>query len=334
MRLPALICVLVFCVVFIPGAAAHHSAAAYDTQTEVTLEGTVTRWSWRNPHVYMNLEIPQADGSTLDVEIEAGSSSVLIPLGVASDSVQVGDRVTVTGNPARRSSDAVVLGRELVKADGTYVPLHIASRSIRQESDAVATSIAGTWFSSVGSFSGFLRAASSWALTEAGEEVSGQSTMDSVQANCVPIAIPGLMHYPVADTIRIEDDRVVINIDWMSSERIVYLDGRDHPDASEQFMHGHSVGHWEGDTLVVDTANFTEHPAGLSSTLRGSAQKHLIERFSLSEDGRSLDYSGYMEDPVYLADRVEWDSRFAFTPDMQPSNEACDLEIARRFLEQ
>ena len=72
---------------------AHHSAAAYDTQKEVKITGTVKEYKFRNPHVYMTLEVKKADGSTALTEVEAGAASVLGPLGFTKDSVAVGDVV-------------------------------------------------------------------------------------------------------------------------------------------------------------------------------------------------------------------------------------------------
>ena len=129
------------------------------------------------------------------------------------------------------------------------------------------------------------------------------------------------MFYPVADTITVERDRVVMKVDWMNSERTIFLDGRKHPPASEMFLHGHSVGHWEGDTLVAETTNFKEHPIGLTTTLPGSARKRVTERFRVSPDGKSLIYSGVVEDPVYLTRPVEWSGQWMYRPNMPHSNE-------------
>src|SRR3989440_7451445 len=82
-------------------ALAHHSAAAFNTQQEVKVTGTVTEYKFRNPHVYMTLQVKKTDGSTAVMEVEAGAASVLNPLGFNKDSVAVGDVVTISGNPGR-----------------------------------------------------------------------------------------------------------------------------------------------------------------------------------------------------------------------------------------
>lgn len=314
-------------------ARAHHSAAAFDTSEEVTVRGRIVEYSYRNPHVYLTLAVDNDSGSTVEMEVEAGAPSVLNPLGFTRESVTVGEIVTIAGNPGRRNPDALMLGRELFRADGSYLPLNISSRSVYEESDSTASTIAGTWFSPRTSFFGFLGGAGRWPVTAAGETAKANvDPLETPQKDCIPIAAPGLMFYPVADTIRIEDDRVVMTVDWMDTERVIWMDGREHPPASETFLHGHAVGYWEGETLVVDSRNYRAHPMGLSTSLPGSTQKHLVERFEVGQDGRSLVYSGTMEDPAYLTEPVEWSGTWEYRPSMPHSNSACDVDTARRFL--
>src|SRR5215471_2494119 len=318
---------------FAGSALAHHSAAAFDTQQEIKVSGTVTEYKFRNPHVYMSLQLKKADGSTSLMEVEAGAASVLSPLGFTKDSVAVGDVVTITGNPARYNPDKMMLGKDLYKRDGTYYPLNIASRSTYTDKNELATSIAGTWFSPRTEFNGFFAGASKWPVTNKGKaEMAKVTPFSTTQKDCIPIGAPALMFYPVADTISIERDRVLMKVDWMNSDRTIYLDGRKHPPAGQTFLHGHSIGHWEGDTLVVETTNFQEHTMGLSMSLPSSTQKKLIEKFLLGPDGKTLLYSGVVEDPVYLTKPVEWSGHWEYRPNMPHSNERCDLETARKFL--
>lgn len=312
---------------------AHHSAAAFNTQQEIRVTGTVTQYTFKNPHVYLAIQVKKADGSTSLMEIEAGAASVLNPLGFTRNSVAVGDVVTITGNPARNSPDKLMLGKDLFKQDGTYYPLNIASRSVYAANNETATSIAGTWFSPRTEFNSFLGGVRNWPVTEKGRAaMANVDPKATTQKDCIPIGAPALMFYPVANTITVQRDRVVMKVDWMDSERVVYLDGRKHPPASQTFLHGHSVGRWEGKTLVVETANFKEHAMGLSTSLPSSTQKRLVERFAVAPDGKSLIYSGVLEDPVYLSKPVEWSGQWMYRPNMPHSNEKCDLEVARKFL--
>jgi len=313
---------------------AHHSAAAYDTQKEIKMTGTVKVYTFKNPHVYMTVEVKKADGSTGMLEVEAGAASVLNPLGFNKDSVKVGEVVTITGNPSRNSPDKLMLGKDLVKSDGTYYPLNIASRSVYATKNEVATSIAGTWFSPRTEFTRFLGGARGWSATDKGRAAMAAPAdpKATTQKDCVPIGVPALMFYPVANTITVERDRVVMKVDWMDAQRIVYLDGRKHPAADQTSLLGHSVGRWDGKTLVVETANFKEHPMGLSTSLPSSTQKRVTERFALSPDGKNLVYSGTVEDPVYLARPIDWTGTWEYRPGMPHSNQKCDLDVARKFL--
>jgi hypothetical protein len=154
----------------------------------------------------------------------------------------------------------------------------------------------------------------------------------TTQKDCIPIGLPATTFYPVATTIDVQKDKVIIKTDWMDTNRTVYLDGRKHPPATQLFQHGHSVGHWEGKTLVVETTNFKEHPMGLSTSVPSSDQKKLIEKFSLSEDGKSLIYAGTIDDPKYLTQQAQWSGRLEYRPGMPQSNQKCNVDVARKFL--
>jgi len=78
--------------------------------------------------------------------------------------------------------------------------------------------------------------------------------------------------------------------------RTIYMDGRSHPSRMDPTFYGHSIGWWEGDTLVVDTRGFNEgfwiDRAGLPTTSR----LHTLERFT-RVDAVRIDYSLTIDDP-------------------------------------
>jgi hypothetical protein len=329
--------VVLACVVVVlawSGAAAHHSAAAFNTQQEVKTTGSVIEYRFANPHVYIALQVKHEDGSTRRVDVEAGAASVLNGLGFTKNSLKIGEVVTVVGNPGRKDPGALMLGRELYKRDGTYIPLNLASKTAYSSGGAAATSIAGTWFPPSTEFFGYMGTVAKWPLTQearAAMKAAADPTA-TTQKDCIPIGVPGVMFYPVANTITVRKDRVVMKVDWMGTERTVYLDGRQHPPATDTSLHGHSVGHWDADTLVVETTNFTEHPMGMSTNAPSSTRKKVVERLRLGPDKRTLLYSGVVEDPVYLAKPAEWSGKWEYRPRMPHSNQRCDVEVARRFL--
>ena len=86
-------------------------------------------------------------------------------------------------------------------------------------------------------------------------------------------------------------DSVLILNEMVHDARIVRMNAQHLPKTIRRWM-GDSVGHWEGDTLVVDTTNFTD-----KTRFRGSTENlHVIERFT-RVDGRTLLYRFTIEDP-------------------------------------
>jgi hypothetical protein len=88
-------------------------------------------------------------------------------------------------------------------------------------------------------------------------------------------------------------DHVVIHNEMVHSARVVDMNARTHPPAEIRYLTGHSFGRWEGDTLVVDTANFSQDP-GFRGATRGL---HLVERFT-RVDATTLRYEFTVDDPA------------------------------------
>ena len=66
------------------------------------------------------------------------------------------------------------------------------------------------------------------------------------------------------------------------------MDGRGHPENGERTNQGHSIGFWEGEVLVVDTALFADYRSGSLDGVPSGAAKHVVERYSLSPDRTQL----------------------------------------------
>jgi hypothetical protein len=312
---------------------AHHSPAAFDLSREVKLEGVVTKYAFNNPHIYLTIEMTAPDGAVLSQEIEAGPISTLQPLGLARDSLAIGDRVTVRANPSRRGPGRTALGLDLTRADGMVLPLNVASASVRPPSRALASTIAGVWLPAHADFQALNRAVPSMPLTERGrrELVETRRANATTHSECVPAGAPMLMIYPVASSITVDTTTVVFDIDWLGAQRVVHIGGQ-HPADLAPSLQGHSIGHWEADVLVVDTVAFAPHAEGIGFGLASSERKHLVERLSLEPDRRHLLYEATVEDPVYLTEAVRHRSRWEYSPDLQASGVECDLDVARQYL--
>jgi hypothetical protein len=104
--------------------------------------------------------------------------------------------------------------------------------------------------------------------------------------------------------------------------------GRGRQPASNQ---GHSIGHWEGKSLVVDTTRFSENRVGNAYGLPSGPRKHLIERLTSSADGRSLTYHFELSDPEFMTAPVSGDVQWLYRPDTAYAPEKCNPEIARHY---
>ena len=84
-----------------PAATAHHSFAMFDHVNRITLAGTVTRFEWTNPHVYIELDVPDGKGGAKHYSIECASVNVLMRTGWKFTDVHKGDKVKLLVNPLK-----------------------------------------------------------------------------------------------------------------------------------------------------------------------------------------------------------------------------------------
>ena len=138
----------------------------------------------------------------------------------------------------------------------------------------------------------------------------------SAYDRCISRGMPGAMmpgfynhNYHIMQT----ENYVALVVEMIHDARIIPLDGRDHAPSGIQQWLGDSRGRWEGDTLVVETTNFTEKldERGLyiPTVFASGENQRLIERFTrVSED--MIDYRFTVEDPtVYTG---EWSAAIPF----------------------
>lgn len=310
---------------------AHHGNSEFDLRKQVKYEGTLTKILWKNPHILLTLDTHAADGEAISLDIEAASPSVLRVGGFSSASLVAGERVTALVSPNKRRPKQSAYGFEITKADGSVVPL-VSGRMQRVQTSQSTTTIYGTWVPTSDSFTHLVRSLHSWPLTARGKaKYSAFTLAESGQVHCIPVAAPMLMTYPVVTVFEPADDHIDIKTEWLGARRIVYTDGRAHPGADARFKQGHSTGHWEGNVLVVDTTNFTDQETG---GIPSGARRHLVERFTLGADGKSLAYDYVLEDPDYLADRISGHGEYSYRPDLQLTGADCDQALANRYLEE
>lgn len=80
---------------------AHHSTGNYVTGTTVTIKGTVTEWSWINPHCLLKFDVKTESGEVVHWVAETGAPANMVDAGWRKNSLKPGDQVTVTLRPAK-----------------------------------------------------------------------------------------------------------------------------------------------------------------------------------------------------------------------------------------
>ena len=95
-----------------PSVVAHLSDAGINLNTLVTLEGSITEFYWRNPHVYFTMETRDDRGELVEWTVQMGSAITSARRGWSRDSLSPGDRVTVRAYPAEDGEPYGILGRE------------------------------------------------------------------------------------------------------------------------------------------------------------------------------------------------------------------------------
>jgi len=125
----------------------------------------------------------------------------------------------------------------------------------------------------------------------------------SVSTTCRPPSIAYSLQGPFPIEIFQGRDLIVIKMEYFDVVRVIFMNQKTHPDKWPLSVAGHSIGHWEGDTLVVDTTRISASTL-LNNGLDHSDNLHLLERFRLSPDGKELMITQEYDDPAAFSDHA------------------------------
>jgi hypothetical protein len=89
----------------------HGTAASYDQNKSVTVTGTLTKFSWTNPHCYVELDVKDSSGQIVHWAGEMNSPGVLKVAGWTKDTIKAGDQVTMTVHPSKAGTPVGVVDR-------------------------------------------------------------------------------------------------------------------------------------------------------------------------------------------------------------------------------
>lgn len=299
---------------------AHHSFAPhFDSSKPVRISGTIVDYERRNPHAYLHIEAVDENGRTREYVCESHGVTQLARNGITPEMLAVGREVTVTGSQARRDpyacffdtvelDDGIVLSvngpRGGAAAGGSAPP----GRAVAEEN---RTSMFGTWLLVPARRSTSGPQPMINFLTDAGRAAveAYDPFADDPTFRCDPVAVRRVWFAPGTPlAISREGDEIILRHEWMDVERVVHLDLTEHPADAPRTSLGHSIGHFEGDTLVIDTANYSEGvlrqyvemPGEPTRGLLHSDQLRTIERVRFEPDENRLNLTVEHYDPVFF----------------------------------
>jgi len=138
-------------------------------------------------------------------------------------------------------------------------------------------------------------------------------------ADCMPLGVPGSFNVPYPFQIIQAPKMLTIFYEYPNTFRIIPIDGRPHPDDVDPTWMGNSVGHWEGDTLVVDTIGLNTKTE--LQGYRHSESMHVVERLQRTENG-DLQYEATIEDPTLFSKPWVMPARtFPLRPELEKIDE-------------
>ena len=303
-------------------ASSHHSFAPhFDASKPVVITGVVSEYEQRNPHAYLHVTAVDENGRSREYVCESHGVTQLARNGITAGMLTPGTSVTLTGSQARR--DPYMCFFDTVEfADGRILSVNgprgagptvdgAERRAQEQRAD-----IFGTWLLVPANRSTSGPQPMISFLTESGRAAVERYDpfLDDPTFRCDPVAIRRAWFAPGTPlSISRDDDRIVLRHEWMDAERIIYLDRDTHPPDGPRSSLGHSIGRFEGDTLVVETANYSEGvlrqyvemPGEQTRGLLHSDALTTIERLRFDAATNRLQLTIEHDDPKFFTRRFD-----------------------------
>lgn len=289
-------------------AAAHHSRAGFAEEfTEI--RGELVEVLWRNPHVGFTLNVVDDDGEAAQWRIEGfGSVYALHRTGITEDLFSPGAQVTMYGQ-ASTARPGEFLASHVLLPDGTEAVLQangephwpgrtLGGRSqwVADETETVDAQAQNRGIFRVWSIPALADRVLHTPFTEAAVAGrAGWDPLDNFTTRCEPEGMPRIMINPHPFEFVDDGDTIRLRVELYDQERIIHLDGGQ-PETAPPSPLGYSVGHWQGATLVVETTRIN-WPFFDNIGTPQSEDVAMLERFTLSDDQRRLDYHLTVTDP-------------------------------------
>ena len=319
---------------------AHHSMSEFDREVTLELEGEIVDVSWTNPHVLLWLSTTDVNGTEAVWELESNAVSAQRRRGLTGDLVEVGQRVRVAGSPSTRR-DAYLQVQNVLLPDG--VELLMGGARVARWSE---TTVGGDPWSvdpekaaaaeGQGIFRVWSRAVGVWyfgadrggyRLTP--EAAAASAAWDDLEDNpildCIPPGMPTIMGNPYPMEFVQADDVVELRFEEFDLVRRIHLDSTVDPARVAASPLGHSVGRWEGDTLMVTTSRIN-WPYFDRVGAPQSTDVVVEESIRALDEGERLEYIMTVTDPSTLLEPFVWQGAWEWRRGEEVGRYDCTLE--------
>ncbi len=299
----------------------HGHTSQFDQSRRVSVSGVITEIKMVNPHAYVYFDVINEQGGTDNWRCELQAGSIHKRAGWTEEMFKPGTKVDIVGAPMWREETGCYL--RTISFNGGPA---IGRRSVlsREESDRLARqatlndgvpNLNGNWVSPWQNSDALRGSARRFSLTDAGtKETKGFVIEDSPRFNCKAVNVFQDWTFDQhVNKIEQNTDVITMTYGFMDIVRTIHLNLQEQPENIVPSRAGHSIGYWEGQTLVVDSKGFTEGYLDARHGIKHSNQLHTVEYFTLENDGRSLRRRYIASDPLFLSKPYESEDRMMLT---------------------
>lgn len=315
----------VLCIVPLTAFGHHSFMARFDRTTVEEIEGVVTEVFWRNPHVYLTVEVTDSVGERVSWELETNTATRLERSGISSDAIQVGYPVKVAGHPPRTAAMEMYAtnlllpsGEELLlneSAEPRWSQRASNDRSFEGQNEGNASrpelGIFRVW--SLPSAAprlfpgGFVQDFDVYSLPLTARARAAVDAFDpltdSVTADCRPKGMAHIMAQPYPIEFIQQGEDIVLHLEEYDTVRTIRMGDSFALTDQPATLLGYSFGRMEGETLVVRTTRVS-YPYFNAIGVPLSEAAEIVERFTPTGDGSRLDYELLVIDPVNFTEPV------------------------------
>jgi len=320
-------------------ATAHHSMSEFDRAVVTEVDGVVSRVSWKNPHILIEVTSTDSKGVKLVWTLEGGAVSAQRRRGLSGDNLAVGDKVRVAGAPSTRRERYLQVNHVLLP-DGVELLVGGAREPRWSTKSAGGAAVAGdkkaaaslgdsifrVWSQGTGAW--FFAGRSNYQLTPsaAAAVAKWDDIADNPLIKCVAPGMPSLMGNPYPmQFVQVGRD-IEVRFEEFDAIRKIHMGPAPARMTDIPLSPlGYSVGRWEDKTLVVDTSRINWQYFDRSGAPQ-TQNVRVNERFTVAQNGNRLEYVMTVTEPATLVKPFVWNAYFTWKPEEVVNRYECTLE--------